>query len=177
MERRSNQRVAAWVAAITIGMFAMAYAAVPIYRVFCKVTGYGGTTQVAEAYATSVGSREITVRFDSNIDADLPWSFSPEQTAITLRTGENGLAFYQAENLSDAPVTGMAVYNVTPDKAGIYFNKVHCFCFDEQTLKPHEKMMMPVSFFVDPALEMDRNLDDVDTITLSYSFFRFEKKE
>lgn len=156
-------------AAVT--MLGLAYASVPLYRIFCQKTGYGGTPQVAKNFPDHVGKRMITVRFNSDVNQKLPWRFKPMQNEMKVQLGQEGFAMYMAENLSDQPVQGVSTYNVTPDKAGIYFNKVECFCFLEQTLKPHEKVDMPVLFFVDPELENDPDLKDVDTITLSYTFF------
>ena len=169
---RRNRRMMAGLFGVVFGMVALSYAAVPLYDLFCRVTGYGGTTQVADAAPEQVLDREIRIRFMADTNRDLPWDFAPEQREVTMRIGESGMAFYQAENLSDRPVTGMAAYNVLPPKAGVYFNKIQCFCFDEQTLAPGESVSMPVYFFVDPAIDDDPNLDEVRTITLSYTFFR-----
>ncbi len=158
--------------AIVVSMVLLAFASVPLYSLFCKVTGYGGTVQNSPLSATRKGNRVITVRFDANTEPSLPWKFRAEQKEVKVLTGENALAFYFAENLSDENIVGMSIYNVTPHKAGIYFNKVHCFCFEEQLLKAKEGVNMPVSFFVDPAIEEDSNMNDVDTITLSYTFFK-----
>ncbi len=149
----------------------LTFAAVPIYNLFCKVTGYGGTTKYTSIASTRVGTKMMKVRFDANVANDLPWSFKSEQNEVTIRVGENNLVFYSAENKTDKPIIGTAIYNVTPHKAGAYFNKIQCFCFEEQLLKPNQKMIMPVSFFIDPAIEDDKNLQDVDTITLSYTFY------
>ncbi len=167
-------KTAAVVVGVAFAMVGLSFAAVPAYKAFCQVTGWGGTTQRAEAGAGRALAREITIRFDASTNADLPWRFKPEQVSQTLRIGETGLAFYEAENLTDAPVTGRATFNVSPAKAGIYFSKVECFCFTEQTLGPGEKVSMPVTYFVDPALDDDRNLDEVETVTLSYTFFRWD---
>jgi cytochrome c oxidase assembly protein subunit 11 len=156
-------------------MLAMAYASVPLYRLFCQKTGYGGTTQVAKTQSTKVVEREITVRFNADTHRNLPWHFRPLQTQIKVKIGENALAFYESENWSDQPICGMATYNVTPDKAGIYFNKISCFCFEEQVLSPQQRVEMPVQFFIDPDFDNDPDLKDVNTITLSYTFFRFNK--
>lgn len=156
-------------------MLALAYASVPLYRLFCQKTGYGGTTQVAKAPSITPGSREITVRFNADVHRDLPWRFRPLQTEIKVKVGENALAFYESQNGSDQPIWGMATYNVTPDKAGIYFNKVSCFCFEEQVLSPQQRVEMPVQFFIDPEFEKDPDLKDVHTITLSYTFFKLNK--
>jgi cytochrome c oxidase assembly protein subunit 11 len=153
-------------------MTGLAFASVPLYRLFCQVTGYGGTTQVAETAPGQVFERRITVRFNADVNPKLPWHFQPLERAVTLRVGEPGLAFYRAVNLTDQPVRGTATFNVTPLKAGQYFNKTQCFCFDEQRLEAGEAVEMGVSFFIDPAILEDRNLDDVTTVTLSYTFFR-----
>ena len=143
----------------------------PLYQLFCQVTGLGGTTQVAESLPEVISERVMTVRFNADVDPDLPWRFRPTQKAVEVQVGEPGLAFYEATNLAERAVAGTAVFNVTPLKAGQYFSKVQCFCFDQQSLKPGETMEMGVSFFIDPAILEDRNLDDVTTVTLSYTFF------
>jgi len=173
--RRSTARNAKISVALTLivgAMVGLTFASVPLYRMFCQVTGYGGTTQVATAVPEAVSERRITVRFNADVNPKLPWKFQPIDHAVSLRVGEPGLAFFRAENLSDRPVTGTATFNVTPLKAGQYFDKTQCFCFDEQRLEAGESVEMGVSFFVDPAILDDRNLDDVSTITLSYTFFR-----
>ncbi|MEM9750664.1 MAG: cytochrome c oxidase assembly protein [Pseudomonadota bacterium] len=159
------------VSLVVAGMTAMAFAAVPLYDAFCRVTGFGGETQVADAAPTTALSREMTVRFDATTSGGIPWRFKPEQLDQTLAIGESGLAYYRAENTSPKPIVGVATYNVTPAKAGIYFNKIDCFCFTEQRLEPGESMLMPVAYFIDPAIADDVNLDDVSSITLSYTFF------
>ena len=136
--------------------------------------GFGGTTQRADAAPVGVGERVVKIQFDANTNPDLPWKFRPKQREVAVRVGEEGLAFYRAENLSADIVMGQAGFNVTPLKAGKYFNKVQCFCFNEQVLLPGQAVDMPVTFFVDPAIVDDPDLDDVDTITLSYTFFRQE---
>ncbi|MEQ8177397.1 MAG: cytochrome c oxidase assembly protein [Amphiplicatus sp.] len=169
-----NHRTALVVLAVVFGMVGLSYAAVPLYRAFCQVTGWGGTTQRAETGASEVLDRAVTVRFDGTVAEGLPWRFKPEQVSQTLKIGESGLAFFRAENLTDKPITGRATFNVAPAKAGIYFKKIECFCFTEQVLQPGEKVSMPVTYFVDPALARDRNLDEVQTITLAYTFFRWD---
>jgi cytochrome c oxidase assembly protein subunit 11 len=159
-------------AGLVAGMTGLSFAAVPLYDLFCRVTGFGGTTQVAAAPANRVLDRRITIRFNADVNGDVPWQFRPERPAIEMKVGETALVSYSARNLSDKPVTGTAVYNVTPQKAGLYFNKIQCFCFDEQVLQAGQRVDMPVYFFVDPAIADDPNLDDVNTITLSYTFFR-----
>ena len=156
------------------GMGGLAYASVPLYEIFCRVTGYGGTTQIAGTESGTVIDREMKVRFDSNVNPALGWSFDPALKSMRLKVGENAIAFFQAENQSDETIVGTATFNVTPDKAGLYFNKVDCFCFTEQVLKPGQKVDMPVTFYIDPTIADDPNLADVTTITLSYTFFRAE---
>jgi cytochrome c oxidase assembly protein subunit 11 len=171
---RRNIRTLAFLGAFVAGMGGLAYASVPLYEIFCRVTGYGGTTQVAAVESNEVVDRTLTIRFDSNVNPALGWAFDPVLKSMDLKVGENALAFYQAENESDEAIVGTATFNVTPDKAGLYFNKVECFCFTEQVLKPGQRVDMPVSFFIDPTIVEDPNLDDVTTITLSYTFFRAE---
>lgn len=171
---RRNAATAAIGAAVVFGMVGASFAAVPLYRLFCEVTGFGGTTQRADGPADRVLDREVTVRFDANTSKDLPWSFAPMQRRVKLRIGETATISYVAENRSDRPTTGTAVFNVVPELVGGYFNKVACFCFTEQTLQPGERIEMPVVFYVDPAMADDKNLDHVDTVTLSYTFFPAE---
>jgi cytochrome c oxidase assembly protein subunit 11 len=170
--RRARNRTVVFLSlGVIVAMFGLVAASVPLYRLFCQVTGYGGTTQRAEAASEVVSERSITVRFNADVNSRLPWRFHPAQRDLRLAIGESGLAFYQATNLSARTVTGTATFNVTPFKAGPYFNKIQCFCFSEQTLGPGETVDMPVTFFVDPAILDDPNLADVHTITLSYTFF------
>ena len=152
-------------------MVGLAFGAVPLYQLFCQVTGFGGTTQVAEEAPAEIGERVVTIRFNADTARDLPWRFKPEQREMTVRVGEMAMAFYNAVNQSDRALVGSSTFNVTPVKAGAYFNKIECFCFEEQTLAPGERAEFPVSFFVDPDIVEDRRLDDVTTITLSYTFF------
>lgn len=156
---------------VVCGMVGLAFGAVPLYKLFCQVTGFGGTTQVAEEAPVTIGERVVTVRFNADTARDLPWHFKPEQREIKVRVGEMAMAFYNAVNQSDRALIGTSTFNVTPVKAGAYFNKIECFCFEEQTLAPGERAEFPVSFFVDPDIVEDRRLDDVSTITLSYTFF------
>ena len=148
--------------------------AVPLYQLFCQVTGFGGTTQRASSSSAprQVLDRMVRVRFDATVDPALPWRFRPLVPHVDLRIGEKAMVSFEAENLADEPVTGRAVFNVTPFKAGPYFVKTQCFCFTEQTLQPHQRVKMPVIFYVDPELVADRDLDDVTEITLSYTFFK-----
>jgi cytochrome c oxidase assembly protein subunit 11 len=177
MRTGGNGRVVVLLSTVVVAMVGLSFAAVPLYRLFCQVTGYGGTTQVAEAPSAEAGERIVKVRFNADVDASLPWSFVPAQIEVALHVGEVGMAFYEARNPTDRAITGTAVFNVTPLKAGQYFNKVQCFCFDEQRLEAGQSVDMPVTFFVDPAIDDDPNLDDVRTITLSYTFFRAEESE
>lgn len=170
-----NRKTALLLSGAVIAMGALSFASVPAYRAFCQVTGWGGTTQRAETDADRTLARQITIRFDATVNQGLSWRFKPEQVSQTLHIGETGLAFYEAENLAGKPVTGRATFNVSPAKAGIYFRKIECFCFTEQTLMPGEKVSMPVTYFVDPALADDKNLDDVQTITLAYTFFAWDE--
>lgn len=170
---RANLRVAVLMGGVALGMVGLAFASVPLYRLFCQVTGYGGTTQRAAAAPAEAGQRVITVRFNADINGtNLPWSFTPVDREVKVRVGEETLIHYRAENKGREATVGTAIFNVTPLKAGIYFQKIACFCFSEQRLEPGEAVDMPVSFFIDPDIVKDRNLDDVDTITLSYTFYR-----
>lgn len=163
--------------AILGGMGTVTAYSVELYQLFCRVTGYGGTTQIAEGPADRIIDRKITVRFNADVNSKLPWRFQPVQDDITVRVGERKLAFYQAQSTADKPVIGTATFNVAPAKAGQYFNKIDCFCFTEQTLDPGQVVDLPVQFFIDPAIADDRNLDDVTTITLSYTFFRAPERD
>jgi len=156
---------------VVVGMVGLAYASVPLYDLFCRVTGYGGTTGQSEVESHVILDREMTIRFDSNVASGLNWEFKPVQGPVTLKVGETGLAFYRATNLSDHAITGTATFNVTPQKAGAYFMKIDCFCFTEQRIEPGQSIDMPVTFYVDPEIEQEEYLDDVETITLSYTFF------
>jgi len=162
---------AALCAVFVAGMVGMSFAAVPLYRMFCQVTGFGGTTQQADSAPARVLDREITVRFDGNVGNGLGWSFRPRERSVTLRIGEVADIAFIAENRGTTTATGTATFNVTPNAIGVYFNKIACFCFTEQTLAPGETVEMPVQFFVDPAIADDRELEYVRTITLSYTFF------
>ena len=167
-----NKKTALTIVMMVVGMFAITFAAFPLYSIFCKVTGYGGTPRISTEEPAEPGKRNMIVRFNADVSTELPWKFSPVQKQLEVLTGESKLAFFVAENTSLKPVTGVASFNVTPDIAGQYFNKVQCFCFVNQTLEPGEKMQMPVSFYVDPAIENDLDLKNTDTITLSYTFFK-----
>lgn len=172
----ANARLALSIGAFVVCMALFSVFVVPpAYRLFCQVTGWGGTTQRVEQAAREILDRTITVRFDANLAGDLPWRFKPEQLSQTVQVGETSLAFYESENLSAHPVKGQATFNVSPAKAGAYFKKIECFCFTEQTLAPGAPVSMPVAYYIDPAIEDDVNLDEVETITLSYTFFRLDE--
>ena len=168
---RRNAPVALLLCGLVAGMVGLSFAAVPLYRLFCQVTGFGGTTQVASEAPAQPSDRIVKVRFNADTDPALPWRFQAVQPQVSVKVGEQALIFYKARNISERAVTGTATFNVTPLKAGSYFAKVECFCFQEQRLEPGEEVEMGVSFFVDPTILEDRNLDEVKTITLSYTFF------
>lgn len=170
-KQRSNRMVAGMCIAFVGGMVGMAYAAVPIYAMFCKITGYGGTTQRVEQYSDKILDREITIRFDANTSGGLPWDFQPVAREVKIKIGETTQAHYTAKNVFDKATSGRATFNVTPDLAGAYFNKVECFCFTDNTLEAGASIDMPVVFFVDPEIINVPELKDIKTITLSYTFF------
>ncbi|MEO0543786.1 MAG: cytochrome c oxidase assembly protein [Pseudomonadota bacterium] len=174
---RANARIALACVAFFSGMVGLAYASVPLYELFCRVTGYGGTTQQADVAPVDVIDREITVRFDANIGQGLGWEFAPGQRSVTMKIGELAQVNYLAENPLSRASTGTATFNVTPPSAGAYFNKMECFCFTETTLEPGESMEMPVVFFVDPDIVDKEEMDGINTITLSYTFFRVDDPE
>jgi cytochrome c oxidase assembly protein subunit 11 len=171
-QRRRNLKVLASCIAVLGVMIGLVAYSPTAYRLFCAATGYGGTTQRADADSGTASERTITVRFDSNVGAGLPWRFEPAQREMKVHLGEQQLAYFTAENLSGEAIVGHAAYNVTPPTSGAYFTKIQCFCFDDERLDAHEKVEMPVVFFVDPALAKDPEMDDLNTITLSYTFFR-----
>ena len=175
--QRANRIVAIVCLAFFGGMIGAAYASVPLYRLFCQFTGYGGTTQRADQYSTKVLDRDITVRFDANTSGGIPWEFGPVKRDITMKIGETVEARYRVRNLFNTPTAGRATFNVTPEMAGAYFNKVECFCFTDTTLKPGETLDMPVVFYVDPAIVDVPELKDIRTITLSYTFFPIEREK
>lgn len=170
--RTPNRKVPALAAVGVAGlMLGLSFAAVPLYRAFCAATGYGGATQRAEQAPAEKGQRTLTVRFDSNVGGGLPWKFEAETAEVSIRTGETATVFYRVTNMSDREIAATAAYNVTPDQAGAYFNKIACFCFSEQKLGPHETVEWPVVFFLDPKLEQDETMRRVESLTLSYTFF------
>lgn len=171
------QRTVAQTVSVVILMGGLAWASVPFYDWFCRVTGFGGATDVAETGSEVILDETIKVRFDASLSRDMPWTFKPEVREMEIRIGETGLAFYEAHNPLDVPIAGQASYNVTPYEAGAFFDKIECFCFVEQVLMPGETVMMPVSFFVDPAIVDDREGQYVHTITLSYTFYEIDLPE
>lgn len=172
--QRRNINLLMILTGLVAGMVGLAYASVPLYRIFCAVTGFEGTPQRASVAPGEISDRVVRVTFTADVAKGLGWNFQPEQRMIELRVGENKLAYYVAENLESKPVTGRATFNVSPDLFGAYFTKIECFCFQEQTLQPGQRVEMPVSFFIDPAMLKDPLLQRINDITLSYTFFRAE---
>jgi len=168
-----NGKTALFAVIVVVLMGGLGFASVPLYRAFCAATGYNGTTQrsVAADIPKAATGKTISVRFDANHIATLPWRFTPEVPTQTVTIGARNMAFFDAENLSDVPITGQATYNVTPDTTGAYFHKIQCFCFNQQTLQPHQRVRMPVVFYVDPKILTDDSTKTVSEITLSYTFF------
>jgi cytochrome c oxidase assembly protein subunit 11 len=174
---RRNVLIAACCGAFVAGMVGAAYASVPLYTWFCKTTGFAGTPLVAEKAPDHVLGRSLTIRFDSNVAAGLPWKFEPEQNSIQLRIGEVATVHYKVINEAAREITAQASYNVTPPQIGGYFDKINCFCFTQQTMKAGETREMTVVFYVDPAIAKDRDQNDLNTITLSYTFYRLPESE
>lgn len=174
---RRNRRTFAAMAVVGIAMLALGFASVPLYRIFCERTGFGGTTQRADAgVKVEVATGHLmSVRFDSNVQPGMPWQFRPEKPTQTVTVGARNMAIFLAKNMSDKPVTGTASFNVTPTQAGAYFTKIQCFCFTQQTLKPGEEVRMPVIYFVDPKILADPDNKDTQQITLSYTFYPVEQ--
>lgn len=171
-----NNKTLLTIFTVVFVMVGLAFATVPLYKLFCQVTGYGGTTQVASSAPDTILDREVTVLFNTDTGLNLPWDFSAEKNAITLPIGGQSLINFKAENNSDKVITGTAIYNVSPPKAGKYFHKIECFCFQEQVLNPNKSVNMPVVFFVDPSFDKDPNMDDITQLTLSYTFFEADTK-
>jgi cytochrome c oxidase assembly protein subunit 11 len=165
-----KQKTLAQTLGVVVFMGALGWASVPLYDLFCRVTGYGGTTNTASAAGDVILDETMRVRFDASVARDFPWSFEPMDRTMEVRIGETGLAFYEAYNPTDQPIAGTASYNVTPYEAGSFFTKIDCFCFELQVLQPGERVQMPVTFFVDPEIVDDRDASHVHTITLSYTF-------
>ncbi|MEQ1669437.1 MAG: cytochrome c oxidase assembly protein [Hyphomicrobium sp.] len=171
----SNRAVVLWCLGALAVMGSVTAASPVLYSIFCQVTGYGGTTQRAIAPSQQVLDRVVTVRFDANVSPQLAWKFEPVQNTIDVKVGENALAFFRATNTSDKPLTGTAAFNVAPETMGLYFNKIECFCFTEQTLQPGQSVEMPVTFFVDPKMMADRDTMGITDLTLSYVFYPVKK--
>jgi cytochrome c oxidase assembly protein subunit 11 len=171
------QKTAMSTVGVVVVMASLGWAAVPLYDLFCRVTGYGGTTAQATGASDDVLDRTVTVRFDASIARDMPWQFKPMQREMELKIGETGLAFYEAYNPTDRPIAGTASYNVAPYSAGLFFAKIDCFCFEMQVLEPGQRVTMPVTFYVDPEIVDDREAKYVHTITLSYTFYETELPE
>jgi cytochrome c oxidase assembly protein subunit 11 len=169
---RRNIIAASVLGGVIVGMVGMSFAAIPLYRMFCAATGYAGTPSIGPAAAPGSSGQAIRVRFNADTNSGLPWTFAPDQTEISLNLGDEQVAFFHAANQTAEPVTGRALYNVTPEKVGKYFHKTACFCFNQQTLAAHQSMEFPVSFWVDPAIRNDPGTSDVKVITLSYTFYR-----
>jgi cytochrome c oxidase assembly protein subunit 11 len=166
-----NARIAWTLVLVTAGMLGMAYAAVPLYQAFCKATGFAGTPLVAQSDDRPVIKRTVEVRFDTSVDPNLAWRFEPVEREVTVHLGEEKLVFFRATNNSQRPIVGTATYNVTPERTAGWFDKIQCFCFTEQLLQPGQTVDMPVVFFVDPDMDKDRAYNDINTITLSYTFY------
>ena len=171
VSKKAKNKTVIQTVSVVIFMGAMAWASVPFYDWFCRVTGFGGITQVAESGSDTVLSETMKVRFDASLERNMPWEFKPAQREMEIQIGATGLAFYEAYNPTDRPVAGTASYNVTPYEAGGFFSKIDCFCFEEQILMPGERVQMPVTFFVDPEIVDDRDAKYTKVITLSYTFY------
>lgn len=176
-QEAKSKRLAGILFLVAVGMVGLSFASVPLYDLFCRVTGYGGTTQRAEVESDEVLDKQITIDFDANTSRDMPWNFKAVERKVKINIGQTGIAFYEASNPTDKTITGTASFNVTPQKVGQYFTKIDCFCFTEQTLKPGEKVDMPVTFYVDPEITRDINTQEVETITLSYTFFITDEED
>lgn len=174
VNEKANQKTALYALGVVFFMGAMAWASVPLYDLFCRVTGYGGYTNVSEVGSEIILDETITIRFDASLERDMPWEFMPVERQVEVKFGETALAFYEAYNPTGRPIAGSASYNVTPYGAGSFFNKIDCFCFQEQILQPGERVQMPVTFFVDPELVNDKDAKFAKTITLSYTFYEIE---
>ena len=177
MSLQGPQKTAAQAVGVVLVMGALAWASVPFYDWFCRVTGFGGATSVADAGSDVVLDETITIRFDASLERDMPWQFTPMVREMDIKIGETGLAFYEAYNPTSRPVAGSASYNVAPYEAGGFFTKIDCFCFEEQVLQPGERVQMPVTFYVDPEIVTDRDAKYVHHITLSYTFYEIELPE
>ncbi|KAL2893541.1 Cytochrome c oxidase assembly protein COX11 mitochondrial [Bienertia sinuspersici] len=185
VQEKKSRKMLIYLTALVFGMVGCSYAAVPLYRRFCQATGYGGTVQRRETVEEKISrhskdgtvtSREIVVQFNADVADGMPWKFIPTQREVRVKPGESALAFYTAENRSSAPIVGVSTYNVTPMKAAVYFNKIQCFCFEEQRLLPGEQVDMPVFFYIDPEFETDPRMDGINNMILSYTFFKVSEE-
>lgn len=172
-----NRKTIGVVFFVVAAMIGLAFASVPLYRLFCQKTGFAGTTQRAEALPGKIIDRDVTIKFNANTSPHINWSFRPEKTGETIKLGQQGLISFVAINKDRQPSAGTAMFNVTPERAGQYFHKIQCFCFNEQLLEPGQEMQMPVVFYVDPSMDQDPEMRDVNVITLSYTFFPSESEE
>ena len=172
MSNSSNRKTVLGALTLVVFMGALSFAAVPFYDWFCRVTGFGGTTQVAQSESTEILDQTILIKFDANTERGMPWNFKPVEHELTLKIGETGLAFYEAHNPTSEPIAGTASFNVFPYSAGGYFTKIACFCFEEQVLQPGERVQMPVSFYIDPEIVKDKEAKFAKSITLSYTFHK-----
>ena len=175
-QARRHRRVAFGIVGVAGLMLGLSFAAVPLYQAFCRATGYGGTTQVADQAPTTRGDRTLTVSFDTNVASDLPWKFEPESRSIRAQTGEVKTVFFRVTNLSAKETAGVAAYNVAPDITGSWFNKISCFCFEDVHVGPGQTVELPVVFFLDPALEKEPSMAGIQSVTLSYTYFASKKK-
>ncbi len=176
LQKARDRRVAWTVSGVACLMLGLSFAAVPLYQAFCRATGYGGTTQVAEQAPTTRGERTLTVRFDTNVASDLPWKFEPDTPQIRVQTGEVKTVFFRITNHANKDAAGVASYNVAPEVSGSWFNKISCFCFDEVVVPAGQTVELPVVFFLDPALEQEPSMNGVESVTLSYTFYASKKK-
>lgn len=185
VKEKKSRKMLLYLTGLVFAMVGLSYAAVPLYRRFCQATGYGGTIQRRETVEEKIArhskdetvtSREIVVQFNADVSDGMPWKFTPTQREVRVKPGESALAFYTAENRSSKPITGMSTYNVTPMKAGVYFNKIQCFCFEEQRLLPGEQIDMPVFFYIDPEFETDPRMNGINNLILSYTFFKISEE-
>lgn len=177
MPLSGSQKTVVQTVGLVVFMAGLAWASIPFYDWFCRVTGFGGTTSVSEVVSSTILDQTIKVRFDASLERNMPWEFTPVVREMELRIGETGLAFYEAFNPTDKPVAGSASYNVAPYAAGGFFSKIDCFCFEEQILEPGERIQMPVTFYVDPDIVTDRDAKYVHSITLSYTFYQIDLPE
>lgn len=185
LQEKKSRKMLIYLTALVFGMVGCSYAAVPLYRRFCQATGYGGTVQRRETVEEKIArhsrdgtltNREIVVQFNADVADGMPWKFIPTQREVRVKPGESALAFYTAENRSSTPIVGVSTYNVTPMKAAVYFNKIQCFCFEEQRLLPGEQVDMPVFFYIDPEFETDPRMDGINNLILSYTFFKVSEE-